>query len=260
MSEYLAEIWRSRYFWLSLVRSDLRNRYRRSVLGIGWSMLHPLVMTGVLCTVFPLILHVDVHTYAPFLLAGLAFWNYLVSVTVSGCQSLFLAESYIRQQPKPLAIYSLRMALGGTLHFFMTLIVVICLTWAVHGLPHPLALISLIPATILFFGLAWSTATIAGFANVFFGDTQHLVEDGFQVMIFLTPVMYYPAILEKTRFAAVLGWNPLVFFLRLIREPLMQGHAASIASFGACAAAVAITATIAGLILRRQQDRLIFNL
>src|SRR5262249_18391644 len=52
MQAYLGAIWRCRYFWLSLVRMDLRHRYRGSVLGLGWSLLHPIAMTAILCTVF----------------------------------------------------------------------------------------------------------------------------------------------------------------------------------------------------------------
>ena len=51
MVAYVVQIWRLRYFWSSLVRIDLRNRYRRSVLGMGWSLLHPILMTTVLCAV-----------------------------------------------------------------------------------------------------------------------------------------------------------------------------------------------------------------
>ena len=48
----LATVWRFRHFWLSLAGLDLRVRYRRSVLGIGWSLLHPVVMTLVFCVAF----------------------------------------------------------------------------------------------------------------------------------------------------------------------------------------------------------------
>ena len=83
MIGYLARIWRLRYFWTSLVRIDLRNRYRRSVLGIGWSLLHPILMTAVLCAVFCPLFSVDYRQFAPFLLAGLAFWNFLVSTAAA---------------------------------------------------------------------------------------------------------------------------------------------------------------------------------
>ena len=52
MIGYFSKIWRLRYFWMALVRNDLRNRYRRSVIGIGWSLLQPIAMTIVLCVVF----------------------------------------------------------------------------------------------------------------------------------------------------------------------------------------------------------------
>src|SRR5919199_1280608 len=101
MRSYLAAVWRCRYFWLSLVKMDLRTRYRRSVLGLGWSLLHPIAMTTILCAVFYSIFHKPIPVYAPFVLAGLATWNYIVPSTLQGCQCFFLGESYIRQYPAP---------------------------------------------------------------------------------------------------------------------------------------------------------------
>ena len=48
MGSYLAAVWRCRYFWLSLVKMDLRTRYRRSVLGMGWSLLQPIAIAVIL--------------------------------------------------------------------------------------------------------------------------------------------------------------------------------------------------------------------
>ena len=62
---YFQDIWRSRYFWLSLVRVDLRARYRGSVFGIGWSLLHPIAMTTILCGVFGTILQKSLGDFAP---------------------------------------------------------------------------------------------------------------------------------------------------------------------------------------------------
>src|SRR5258708_30905109 len=103
---------------------------------------------------------------------------------------MFAAETYIRQYPTPMAIYPLRTALGGTVHFLLALTVVFPLQLALNGFAHPMALLSLIPALMILFVLVWSLATLAGFAHVFFPDTQHLVEDGFQIMFFATPIIY----------------------------------------------------------------------
>jgi lipopolysaccharide transport system permease protein len=72
VTEYFSNIWRLRYFWLALVRIDLRKRYRRSMIGIGWSLLQPIAMTIVLCVVFSTLFKtpIPIRTYAPYLLSG----------------------------------------------------------------------------------------------------------------------------------------------------------------------------------------------
>src|SRR5262245_36858391 len=104
VGEYVAAVWRCRYFWLSLVKMDLETRYRRSVLGLGWSLLHPIALTIILYTVFHTLFLADVPNYALYVLTGLVLWNYLTSVTIQGCQCFIQAESYIRQYPSPLVI------------------------------------------------------------------------------------------------------------------------------------------------------------
>ncbi|MCH7688086.1 MAG: ABC transporter permease, partial [Planctomycetes bacterium] len=93
MAGYVASIWRCRYFWISLVGTDLRTRYRRSVLGIGWSLLHPIAMTLVLCMVFHNLFGLDVRAYGISLLMGLCLWNFITAVTLEGCQCLFRGDS-----------------------------------------------------------------------------------------------------------------------------------------------------------------------
>ena len=89
MLAYTADIWKCRYFWLSLVKMDLRTRYRRSVLGLGWSLLHPIAMTAVICTVFHQLFNQPVASYGPFLLSGITTWGFLSSVITQGCDSFY---------------------------------------------------------------------------------------------------------------------------------------------------------------------------
>src|SRR5437764_6566568 len=110
---YLSAIWNCRYFLLSLVRMDLRTRYRRSLLGLGWSLLQPLAMTFILCVVFRHFSQLPIRDFAPHVLAGLTGWNFILYCALQGCQCFFQGEAYIRQYPLPLAIYPLRTAIGG---------------------------------------------------------------------------------------------------------------------------------------------------
>src|SRR5436309_7598014 len=165
MISYFGAIWKCRHFWLALVRLDIRTRYRRSILGLGWSLLHPIAMTTILCIVFHTLFKQPIREFAPYLLAGLATWNYILTTALQGCQCFFQGESYIRQYPAPLAIYPLRTALGAIIHFLIALAVVLALVSYImwEGVcPLPgftlLTLLSLIPNLILLFLLAWSLA------------------------------------------------------------------------------------------------------
>jgi lipopolysaccharide transport system permease protein len=260
MGTYLGDVWRCRYFWLSLVRLDLRNRYRRSVLGVGWSLVHPLAMTAILCLVFHKLFHQDVRDYGPYLLAGLATWNYIVSVSMQGCQCFFQGESYIRQYPAPLAIYPLRTALGATVHFLVALLVVVVLSVAFRGPGSLAGVLSLLPTVGLLFLLGWSLAVLAGIVNVLFQDTQHIAEVGFQMLFYATPILYKPQQLESHSLAWVVRMNPLVPFLELIRQPVLEGQLPSAATFAAALATVCVTTGVAGLLLSCFQRRLIFYL
>jgi lipopolysaccharide transport system permease protein len=260
MGNYCRAIWQCRFFWLSLVKMDLRTRYRRSVLGIGWSLLHPIAMTIIICIMFSKILNIDIAEYAPSLLGGLACWNYILGCALQGCRCFYEGESYIRQCPAPLAIYPLRTALGGAVHFLLALIVVVAMTWAMHGFGNLLALLSLVPALLLLFILGWSMAVLAGFANVYFADTQHLAEVGFQLLFYATPIIYTEKTLREHRLEWLMDFNPIVVFLRLFRDPILHGQFPSSATFLSAILIVAVASGSAMLTLVQLQRRLIFHL
>jgi ABC-type polysaccharide/polyol phosphate export permease len=239
---------------------DLRTRYRRSFLGMGWSLLHPIAMTVIICTMFHQILNTNIKDYGPWLLAGLACWNYILATALHGCQCLYQGESYIRQYPAPVAIYPLRSALGGAIHFLLALAVVIGLTWVLHGFHNLPVLISLVPTLVLLLILGWSLAVIAGFANVFFQDTQHLVEVGFQLLFYATPIIYTEEMLLQHHMDWLLRYNPLVYILRLLRDPILHGQVPSLATYLTAVCIVGVVAGSAVFTLVRLQRRLIFHL
>lgn len=260
MHTYVAEVWRSRFFWLSLVKMDLQLRYRRSMLGIGWSLLHPLASTLVLAVAFHEIFHAPVRSYVPFLMAGLAWWAFISGVTIRGCGCFVEAESYIRQHPVPMAVYPLRTALGGMIHLLIALGVVLALVWCFRGFDN-LAALAVLPASLtvlLVFG--WGVAVLAGYVNSVFRDIQHLAEIGFQVLFYLTPIIYPPESLAKTRLAQLVEYNPLVPLLTILREPLLNGRVPGPEAFGAAALIALGVAAAAALSLGRLQKKVILYL
>jgi lipopolysaccharide transport system permease protein len=260
MWEYLGEVWRFRYFWSSLVQIDLRARYRRSVLGLWWSLLHPLAMTIVMCTVFHKLFQMNYLEYAPYLLSGLACWNYLVTVTVNGCLCFLQGEPYIRQYPTPIAIYPLRIALGAMVHLCLTLTAAIAVTWFCQGFGNLPALIYLAPGLVLLFVLGWSVAILAGILHTVFRDMKHICDVGLQILFYATPILYSVEKLGGGRLSRLVSHNPVIPFIDLIREPVLYGQAPSLVTFASALAVAAIAALFAGLGVARLQQRLIFYL
>jgi lipopolysaccharide transport system permease protein len=262
MLSYLGAVWQCRYFWMTLVKMDLRTRYRRSILGLGWSLLHPIALTIVICTMFSSILGTDPWEYGPYLLAGFAYWNFVLTSTTLGCQSLFMGESYIRQHPAPLLIYPLRTTLGSMIHFLIAMVVVIPTAYLIgpHGYANPWSLLTLLPTVILLFLLGWSLGVLAGFANVYFQDTQHLCEVGFQILFYATPIIYDRSGLENKNLGWVAQYNPLAAFLDLIRQPVLKGQMPDVETFGIASLTVAVLGVAASIVLAKLQRRLIFQL
>lgn len=260
MSRYVAEIWKLRYFWFSLVRADLRRRYRGSVLGLGWSLLQPIAMTIVLCVVFSTLFKADVKTYAPFLLAGLVTWSFFVAAMAQGCQCFFQGESYIRQCPAPMAIYPLRTVLGAGFHFCVGLLVVAAMVLCFKGPQNPLPLVTLPLTFVLIFAFAWSLAVFVGVMNVMFQDTQHLTDVGVQILFYATPILYPAELLRARHLGWFLAVNPFSSFLELVRLPLLEGtFPPSEAILTACVS-TSLAAAAASVLLWRVERKLIFYL
>jgi lipopolysaccharide transport system permease protein len=90
---YAAGIWSSRHFWWHLARSDLRSRWRRSFLGILWSLLQPLGMALLLAVVFSRLFKTDITGYAPYILSGIIVWDCAMSCSVGGALSFVQADA-----------------------------------------------------------------------------------------------------------------------------------------------------------------------
>jgi ABC-type polysaccharide/polyol phosphate export permease len=125
---------------------------------------------------------------------------------------------------------------------------------------HPLALLSFVPTLLLLFVFAWSVAILAGFANVYFQDTQHLSEVGFQILFYMTPVCYPPELLRGKNLGFLVDFNPLAAFLDLVRQPILRGEMPGLFTYLTAAVTVAVLAGCAGLTLARKQQTLIFHL
>lgn len=257
--DYLGKMWQLRYFLLSQVKLDLRIRYRGSYLGIFWSLIRPIAMTGILCLVFWKVFHCNMEDYAPFLFTGLTIWQFIVEATTQGCGTFVQGGRFIRQQPLPLAIFPLRTVLGSSFHSAISLSLAILVTWYCKGFAN-LSVLWILPLLLLMlFVFCWSTATIMGLVNAYFPDTQHMLEIFFQLSFYLTPVIYPPAAIRgRERFTWLIDLNPLTHLLEAIRLPILEGRLPPGYSLLIMSGLVAGTFLLALLVMKKLQRSLVF--
>ena len=223
-SSYWSKIWELRHFLLCLVQLDLRNRYRRTVLGIGWSLLNPIFMVIVLCTVFSKVMNLDVRDHAPFVMGGIGIWAFLNASILEGCNCIYGGDKYIRSTPMPMAIYPARVVMGLFFQFLIVIGLTILITLVLRGYDNPITLLALLPALAVLCLFAWAMGVLFGFANVYFPDTQQIASVFMQVLFYLTPVFYPPSIITSSFMKTCLRFNPFAALVSIVREPLVYNQ------------------------------------
>lgn len=262
MIQHVTAVWKFRHFLMALVKLDLRQRYRRSVLGIGWSLLNPLAMTVVFTVVFSSLLgNGDPISYAASVLTGMAVWGFLRDSALNGCRCFMTNEAYIRQSPIPYTVYTLRTVLGQAIHSLIALAVVVVMIAIFKSDAAVLLRVGLIvPGILVALLAAWAAATIAAFVTVYFHDMQHLLEVGAQIMFFLTPIMYTRKLLDDKQLGWIVDANPIYWILELTRGPLLTGHMPTTQMYAAGAGVAAALVGLAIGTVAWLQKRVIFHL
>jgi len=215
-ASYLADLTRE------LVVRDIKLRYKRSILGIGWSLLNPLLQFIVFYGVFRWILPVNIPDYAVFLLTGILAWNWFQSSLNFGCVVITDSASLIRQPGFPAAILPV-IAVGTNLvNFILALpVLVVALLITGHSFTSAVALLPFVIA--IQFLLTLSAVYVLSVLHVSFRDTQYLLGVLLLLGLYLSPVFYslhsVPA--EWQRWFAL---NPLVHILEAYRAVLIDGR------------------------------------
>lgn len=251
-------LWVYRYFLLSLVKKDLNARYRKSSLGLAWSLLRPLAMSTVLCVVFSKVFNLSITEYAPYLILGITVWQFITESATIGCLSYTNAAGYLRQKPLPLALFPLRTVMSVGFHALVAFVIAVAMTILFRGMPG-IAIVSLLPAMVMLFLLGWAIAVITAILHCYFPDTQHILEIGLQILFYLTPILYPKEILEsRGRFMAFIEANPLTYILEMFRTPLLTGEFPSVNTMLIAGTTVSVVCLIAILFLRNLGQRIVF--
>jgi ABC-type polysaccharide/polyol phosphate export permease len=252
----VSELWRFRELVVLLVQRDLKVRYKRSVLGMGWTLLNPLLQMVVYTLVFSTIMKVGVPRFPIFLLAGLLPWT-LVSVSLTGSAHCLLNnQSLIRKVAVPQMVYPLAVVASKVVDLLLSLVPFAVLA-VVLGRSPRLEWLFLVPALALATLFSVGLALLFSSLTVFYRDMRHLIDILIQVWFYVTPVLYPLEFLEKVPYPwmrTLLLANPATPIIRCFQLPLYEGRAPSAALLGGAALSTLLVLVLGVIFFLRHED------
>ena len=213
----------------NLVVKDIKLKYRRSVLGIAWSVLNPLFTMLVLTQVFGLLLKIKVPNFATYYIVGFSIWNFFSEATVASMTSVISAAPLIKKVYIPKYVFPLEKCLFSLVNFAFSLIAVFIVMIIQGVYPSFYSLLFFIPVIYTFIFVCGMCLLLSA-ANVFFRDIEHLYSVLLTVWMYLTPIIYPLKLFEdKTiisgRLTKIITWvikiNPLTHFVEYFRHIMM---------------------------------------
>jgi lipopolysaccharide transport system permease protein len=203
-----------------LIVRDLKIRYKRSYLGIAWSLVTPIVQVLILSFLFKRVLPLNIPNYTAFLFAGVLSWSWFVTSLSSAAGAVVGNSGLVRRPGFPLAVLPMLSVATSGVHFFLALPLLLVVTILGGGaLGSPLAALPLVIAVQFFFSL--SLAYLVAASNVRFRDTQHLVGMLSMVGFYLTPVFYSVRMVPE-EYQFIYSLNPMAVIIRSYRDVVVR--------------------------------------
>jgi lipopolysaccharide transport system permease protein len=204
-----------------LVVREIKVRYQRSVLGLLWSLISPLLQILVFYFIFQIVLTQHIPRYASYVLGGLLAWNWFQTSLTQAASAITGNRDLIRQPGFPATVLPAVSVAANLIHFVLALPILFLFLWLEGGSPS--AAIFWLPAVIaLQFLLTLSLAYLVASLNVLFRDTQHLLVVFLQLAFFLTPIFYDASRMPADVLPAY-RLNPLVRLVEAYRDILIAG-------------------------------------
>jgi ABC-type polysaccharide/polyol phosphate export permease len=216
-----ADLWKYRGLVHELVIRDIKVRYKRSVLGMLWTMLAPLLNMIALTLVFSQLLKTAIKNYPVYFMAGQIFWNFFAQTTSTAASQTMASNELAKRMYVPRSVF-IASALGGGLVNLGLSLVPLLLILVVTGFPL-YATWAFLPVSILITALFTAGVALILFTLASrFADIREMYLVIIQTWFFLTPIVYHPSIVPY-RYRLALWLNPMYYLVQTFRTPIYEG-------------------------------------
>ena len=241
-----------------LVSRDFKSKYKRSILGVLWSFLNPMLMMTVQYIVFSTIFRSEIDNFAVYLLTGIVCYNFFSEVTNMALTSIVGNASLITKVYIPKYIYPVSRALSSMINLGLSLIPLLVVMLFTKT-PITSAILLLPFAILCLFALSLGVGMILASSMVFFRDTQFLWNVLSMVWMYMTPI-FYPESIITGWLSTIFKINPLYHIIRFSRIILLDGISPEPKAYVFCLLTALIPLIIGAVIFRKTEDRFVLYL
>jgi lipopolysaccharide transport system permease protein len=207
---------------LELVTRDIKLRYNRSVLGLGWSLLVPLAQMLVFHFIFRSVLSIDIPNYHLFAFSGLLIWGWFQSSLVAAAGAITDNRELLRRPSFPVDVLPIIPVITQFVQFLLAL-PILFLFVELAGVPLTTAYLALPAVAAVQLMLTMSVAYLLATFQVWFRDTQHFTGVALLMVFYLSPVIY-DASLVPDAYARIYDLNPMVHLMAAYRSVILRGE------------------------------------
>lgn len=250
------KVWR---VWGYLGIQDVKARFRRSVVGPLWLFINLGMFVLGAGVVYGLMFKQDMSEFLPFLTSGFVIWGFILSSLTDGGYAFINAEGYIKQFSYPKQIYLLRTLVSQAVIFCIGVCAVIGVLLFYHKFVL-LGWLYALPGAILLFLCGLAHISITAYMTCKFRDIPHGLGGIFQVLFFVTPIMFPVSILRERGIDFVYQFNPLYYLIEVVRYPLLQGAFAPVEFYLFGCVYFLIVAMVAFLVALKMDHKVVFLL
>ena len=216
-----------RELWLHLGWQDIKQRYRRSVIGPFWITIATGVQAIAMGLLYSVLLDIDLREFLPHVTVGLIIWNLISAAILEGGDVFVANEGLIKQLPSALSVHVYRLVWRQLLllgHNLLIYVIIIAIFWPPGGLHW--TVIFAIPALVLILLNAVWVSILFGIIATRYRDIAPILNSFVTLMFFMTPIVWTTSGLvqmggEAAKRAKLVEINPLFHYLDIIRAPLI---------------------------------------
>lgn len=243
-----------------LVMRDVKIKYRKSILGVFWTLLNPLLMMLVLSIVFSHLFRFGVANYPVYILSGQVIFNFFSESTSSAMSSILNNAPLIKKVYIPKYLFTLSRIASSVINIMASFSALVLVMIFTRMELHYTMFLGIIPVGFLIV-FATGVGLILATVTVKFTDVIHLYSVFLTALTYLMPVIYPMSYLESTPWMyRLVSLNPLTVILNMFRDLMIYGTIPSAVSFLAAGGISFATLLIGLFVFYKKQDTFILNL